>query len=68
MVTETRTEAGTRTRTSTGMGKDAGMGNRTGAGMGTRKQIRVDKRGRLRSFQVVIEMGRKIRDGGDAKE
>ena len=66
-VTKTGTGAGTITRTSTGMTKGAGMEARTGAGMGTIKYIRVDGRGILRTFQVVIEMGQRCERGATPK-
>ena len=50
-----------RTRTSTGMG--AGMKTRTSAGTGTRMEKRVEAIERLKTYEVVVEVGRKTREG-----
>ena len=56
---ETVTRTGTGARTSTGMSTRAEMGVRTGAGTGTRIEMRVEGRESPRTYEVVLEVGRK---------
>ena len=63
-MTGTGTGAGTGTKTSTGVITSGGMGARTGSGTGTIIEMRVEGRESSGNFEVVIEMGRKTREGG----
>ena len=60
----TGTGAGTGMRASTGMDTRIGMGVRTGAGTGTTIETRVERRESLGTYEMVIEVGRKTREGG----
>ena len=67
-VTGTGTGLVTEMRTGTGMTTRAGMGVRTGVGTGARIEIRVKRRESLGTYEGVIEVGQKTREGGDANE
>ena len=62
-VTGTGTGAGKGTRTRTRMSTRAGMGTITGAGTGTRIERSAERRESLGTFEVVIEVGRRTREG-----
>ena len=55
-------------RTSKVMSTKAGIGVRMGAGTGTRITTRMEGRQRMGTFEVVIGVGRKTREGGWRQE